>query len=164
MPSPSRIANMIRSDLEAARAAWLQDAPPQDRKAREESRFLCYTDSVGRFADFHALRHSCGSLLAATGAHPKVAQAIMRHSDINLTLSRYSHVYAGQEAGAVAALPDLDEAPVRQSAKATGTDSATAQAVQAAQDAPGCPRTGDHPMADRISDRAQGRAKRRRRG
>ena len=49
----------------------------------------------------------------------------MRHSDINLTMSRYSHVYAGQEAAAVAALPDLS-APVKQAAKATGTEDAVA--------------------------------------
>jgi len=59
---------------------------------------------AGRFVDFHALRHTTSSLLAASGAHAKVAQAIMRHSDINSTLARYT-VYNGQEAEAVAKLP-----------------------------------------------------------
>ena len=36
-------------------------------------------------ADFHTLRHTQGSLLAASGIHPKVAQTLMRHSDINHT-------------------------------------------------------------------------------
>lgn len=31
----------------------------------------------GRFADFHALRHTAGSLLAGAGVHPKIAQSIM---------------------------------------------------------------------------------------
>jgi integrase len=66
-----------------------------------------YIDATGKHADFHALRHTCGSLLAAAGVHPKVAQTILRHSDINMTLSRYSHVFAGQAAAAVAALPSL---------------------------------------------------------
>jgi integrase len=66
-----------------------------------------YIDATGKHADFHALRHTCGSLLAAAGVHPKVAQTILRHSDINMTLSRYSHVFAGQAAAAVAGLPDL---------------------------------------------------------
>jgi len=82
-----------------------------------------YTDEAGRYADFHSLRHTTGSLLAASGVHPKVAQSIMRHSDINLTMSRYSHVLRGQESQAIAGLPDLS-LPSRQSqqAKATGTD------------------------------------------
>jgi hypothetical protein len=85
-----------------------------------------YVDAAGRFADFHSLRHTCGSLLAASGCHPKVAQSIMRHCTIDLTMSRYTHVFAGQEADAVAALPDLDT-PAAGAAKATGTDDATAE-------------------------------------
>ncbi|HQL76018.1 MAG TPA: tyrosine-type recombinase/integrase, partial [Phycisphaerae bacterium] len=70
----------------------------------------------------HSSRHTTGSRLAAAGVHPKVAQAVMRHSDINLTMSRYTHVFRGQETDAVAALPDLGVAPAKQSARATGTD------------------------------------------
>jgi hypothetical protein len=82
-----------------------------------------YVDKAGQYADFHSLRRTTGSLLAASGVHPKVAQSIMRHSDINLTMSRYSHVLRGQESEAIAGLPDLS-LPSRQSqqAKATGTD------------------------------------------
>jgi len=36
-----------------------------------------------------------------------VAQSIMRHSDINLTMSIYTHTVRGQESEAVAKLPDL---------------------------------------------------------
>ena len=68
-----------------------------------------YVDESGRFADFHSLRYSTGSLLAASDAHPKVAQAIMRHSTVELTLRRYSHIYKGQESEAVAVLPDLSQ-------------------------------------------------------
>jgi integrase len=80
-----------------------------------------YTDDAGRYRDFHALRHTTGSWLAAKGVHPKVAQAIMRHSDINLTMSKYTHTLRGQEHEAVAMLPNLT-APDAQSQKATGTD------------------------------------------
>ena len=76
-------------------------------KADEADAGIPYVDSEGRHADFHALRHTTGSWLAANNVHPKVAQAIMRHSDINLSMSRYSHVMEGQEAEAVARLPDL---------------------------------------------------------
>jgi len=75
--------------------------------------------------DFHSLRHTCGSLLVASGVHPKVAQTIMRHSDINLTMSLYSHTYREQEADAVAKLPDLTP-PDDQRQRATGTYNATA--------------------------------------
>ena len=51
----------------------------------------------------------------------KAAQAIMRHSDINLTMGRYSHVLVEQAGDAVAALPDLS-LPATETASATGTD------------------------------------------
>ena len=58
-----------------------------------------------------------------SGVHPKVAQSLMRHSDINLTMSRYTHVLRGQESKAVEALPDLSlPSAGRQKQIATGTD------------------------------------------
>jgi hypothetical protein len=70
-------------------------------------------------------------LLAASGAHPKVVQSIMRHSDINMTMSRYTHIFSGQESDAVAGLPDLT-LPSKESQKAvaTGTDNKPIEAVQ----------------------------------
>ncbi len=79
-----------------------------------------YVDEAGRYADFHSLRHTTGSLLAASGVHPKVAQSIMRHSDINLTMSRYTHTLRGQEAEAIENLPDFSS-PGQHQQKATGT-------------------------------------------
>jgi len=77
----------------------------------------------GCYFDFHALRHQTSTLLAAGGVHPKVAQSIMRHSDINMTLSRYTHTLTGQEAKAVEAMPDLSTPSIRtQKAISTGTD------------------------------------------
>ena len=110
----------LRLDMAAELAAFLEATPGKDRvfavptgrlarmlRADLAAAGLPYVDAAGRYADFHSLRHTCGSLLAAAGAHPKVAQAILRHSDINMTLSRYSHVLAAQLAAAVAALPSL---------------------------------------------------------
>jgi len=126
-PGYDVVDKLLRPDLDDARQAWLGDAAtPLDREKREASSFLCYVDAAGRFADFHALRHTTGTLLAASGAHPKIAQSVMRHSSIELTMSRYTHVFAGQESAAVAALPDIVAAPTRQRARATGTDNATA--------------------------------------
>jgi len=85
---------------------------------------IAYIDDSGRYADFHSLRHTTGSLLAASGAHPKVAQAIMRHSTIDLTMSRYTHIFRGQESEAVERLPDLSlPSREKESAVKTGTDS-----------------------------------------
>jgi len=64
---------------------------------------------------------SISAYLAASGVHPKVAQAIMGHSDINLTMSRYTHTLRGQESEAVESLPDLS-LPSKQAQRATGTD------------------------------------------
>lgn len=94
-----RTSDMIKADLAATA---ISDADGVIIKAA-----IPYIDDAGRYADFHSLRHATGSLLAATGVHPKVAQSIMRHSNINLTMSRYTHTLAGQESQAIAGLPDL---------------------------------------------------------
>lgn len=62
-------------------------------------------DDAGWICYFHSLRHSTDTLLADSGCYPKVAQAIMRHSDINLTMSRYSHVLMGRQSEAVEKIP-----------------------------------------------------------
>jgi integrase len=41
---------------------------------------------------FHDLRHSCASLLLASGLHPKVVQERLGHSTIAVTMDVYSHV------------------------------------------------------------------------
>jgi len=107
-----RLAEAIKADLEAARDAWLQEAKTdKQRQEREETDFLVFKDSAGRFADFHGLRHTCGSLLAAGGVHPAVAMEILRHSDVRLTMNIYTHSYAGPVADAVNGLPDFAAKP-----------------------------------------------------
>ena len=70
---PEKTADMLKMDLKAAG--------------------IDYQDEAGRYFDFHALRGELGTLLSASGTHPKVAQSIMRHSDINLTMSLYTHSF-----------------------------------------------------------------------
>lgn len=41
---------------------------------------------------FHHLRHTSATLMLANGEHPKIVQARLGHSDISMTLNRYSHV------------------------------------------------------------------------
>ena len=49
-----KTAKMMRIDLAAARATWLDEGEPDERDSRMASNFLCYEDSQGRFADFHS--------------------------------------------------------------------------------------------------------------
>jgi integrase len=88
MPKSTHTAEMIRADLKSAG--------------------IPYRDDAGRYADFHALRHTFLTNLANSGVHPKTAQALARHSDINLTMSRYTHSLLEEQWEAVQRLPNLD--------------------------------------------------------
>ncbi len=99
--SKSNMARMFRKDLKAAK---IEIDPDRGEVV------------------FHSLRHTTASLLAASDIHPKEAQELMRHSDINLTMSRYTHTLRGQLAKAVSQLPDLNQKPKKEQQKATGTD------------------------------------------
>ncbi|MGW3813162.1 tyrosine-type recombinase/integrase [Streptomyces sp. NPDC005046] len=57
-------------------------------------------------------RHTCGTLLAFLKVHPKVAQAILRHSQISMTMDVYTHVVGSDERDAVALLAELLEDPL----------------------------------------------------
>jgi len=93
-----------------------------------------YRDGRGRVVDFHALRHTFGKSLQEAGVHPKVAQNLMRHSSIVLTMDVYTGPAALETQGeAVAALAALDSPaappesaaePLREATplRATGTD------------------------------------------
>ena len=103
MPSKDRVIDMLRADLKSAGIA--------------------YRDESDRVVDFHALRHTCGSWLAAAGVYPKVIQRLVRHSTITLTMDGYTHPFKGDEAQAVSKLPDLSS-PEEDAKTATGTDHA----------------------------------------
>ncbi|MDB5310263.1 MAG: hypothetical protein JWO38_4465 [Gemmataceae bacterium] len=57
-----------------------------------------------RYADFHALRHSYLSALAAAGVGVKELQDLARHSDPRLTLGIYTHARAESLGASVARL------------------------------------------------------------
>jgi integrase len=121
MPRGDAMVDMFRDDLAAARTAWIAAAgSQQERTERDSGTFLAYVDDAGRYADFHALRHTFISNLAAGGVHPKTAQRLARHSTITLTMDRYTHLRREDLAGALDTLPDLSS--TRQAAMMTGTD------------------------------------------
>jgi len=133
VPSGNRAAAMLRADLRRERARWIVEAAdPAARRERWRSSFLAVHDADGAVVDFHALRHTAGTLLGQTGAHPKTIQGLMRHSDINLTMGRYCHRVVGLEEAALAELPDFSAAPKKEdqagAVRATGTFDARASA------------------------------------
>ena len=81
---PRHAARMLRADLEAAGVHYVVD-----------------TGHGPEFADFHALRHSFVSHLAAAGVGAKGLQDLARHSDPRLTIGRYSHTSEARKAEAV---------------------------------------------------------------
>jgi len=85
------------------------------------------TDDRGRTLDIHALRHTFGTHLSASGVNPRTAQAAMRHGSIDLTMNSYTDPRLLDVKGAVDNLPaiplgggEAESAPAR--ARATGTD------------------------------------------
>ena len=40
---------------------------------------------------FHDLRHSAATILLTMGAHPKLVQELLGHSQISMTMDTYSH-------------------------------------------------------------------------
>jgi integrase len=56
---------------------------------------------------FHDLRHTCASLLIATGANPLEVAAQLGHKDARLVFQRYGHLYPGAAERAVQRLDAL---------------------------------------------------------
>ncbi len=72
---------------------------------------VAYCDQEGRYADFHAWRHSFISTLAKANVSVKLAQTLARHSDPKLTLNTYSHVTLADTSAALETLPSLMPLP-----------------------------------------------------
>src|ERR1019366_2886159 len=116
-------AEMIRTDLAEARRKWLQTFQDDRQRAEaERSDFLVYRDAAGRYADFHALRHSFITMVGKSGVSPREHQDLARHSTYALT-SKYSHSRLYDLAAAVHSLPiPTTGKPEAEALKATGTD------------------------------------------
>ncbi len=86
-----KTSKMMRLDLQAARQKWREESPDADRGRLETTDFLRDKDSRGRFADFHANRHTFITYLSRAGVSPKLTQTLARHSTIDLTMNVYNH-------------------------------------------------------------------------
>ncbi|MCC6680476.1 MAG: tyrosine-type recombinase/integrase [Phycisphaeraceae bacterium] len=79
---PKDLIRVFDRDLVAAglaRAEW-RDGKWKIHKADEDERTL----------DIHCLRHTFGTYLSRAGVSPRTAQAAMRHSKLDLTMSIYT--------------------------------------------------------------------------
>jgi len=68
---------------------------------------------------FHDLRHTYAALMVAAGAHPKLLQAQLGHTSINVTLNTYGHLFPDAFADVGDALDRLVQA-TRQGTTAAG--------------------------------------------
>ena len=128
MPAKWETADMIRSDLEAARAAWIAEGTiPEDRAKRAKSDFLAAVDSEGRRVDFHALRTTCGTWLEHAGVAPSIAKRVTGHASEQTLRRHYHRATLDQPRRAVEALPAVD-------LRATGTDDPRQQSRQLAHE------------------------------
>jgi integrase len=82
-----------------------------------------WKDSAGRRADVHALRHTFGTLLSHTGASPREAMELMRHTDLAMTMKTYTDPRIFNLSGAVERIP-LPPLAVPVVALVTGTEGA----------------------------------------
>ena len=61
-------------------------------------------DELDRVVHLHSLRHSFCSLLASQGVFPHILKKLARHSDIQTTMSYYTHVLHGDDVQAIDSL------------------------------------------------------------
>jgi len=101
---------MLHEDTAQSRQLWI------NRTGQKESNFLAVHNDQSK-RDFHSLRHTFATMPAASGVHLKTAQALLRHSKIDLTMSVYTHSLRDKETSAIDALPDFGKLPESQRQK-----------------------------------------------
>jgi len=72
---------------------------------RKEFLKVCELTKVSGLT-LHGLRHTCATLLLVQGAHPKLVQATLGHSQISLTMDTYSHVSTTMQAEAASLMDE----------------------------------------------------------
>ena len=77
---------------------------------------------AGRAQGLHSLRNSFATTQPNAGVETRIATALLRHSDINITRRPYTHAVLLTQASAIAALPELSPDKLdRERQRATGT-------------------------------------------
>jgi len=133
-----KTSEMMRVDLELARAAWVAEAATEgQRKERESSDFLAYLGEDGLYADFHSNRMRFVTELARSGVLPTQTKELARHADMRTTLNSYTRLGLADKRSGIDALPDAPrrsgEPPEAQEGRLTGTDGASTSGASADQ-------------------------------
>jgi len=155
IPTSDSLAAALLAWHDAEKARLGRAPKPEERVVHVGSRFrdsfksdlkaagIAEKDAAGLYFDFHALRHSFASWLAQKGAHPKVAQELLRHTDVRLTLKAYTHTTREQQLTALASLPKLENCAPNVTTDVTndvttgvgGSSQGEAEGVEACQEA-----------------------------
>jgi integrase len=80
--------------------------PVEPRNLARTFDLLCERSRVRRIR-LHDTRHTCASLLAAAGTHPRTIMAILGHSQIGVTMNVYTHVATEDQRAAVGLVAGL---------------------------------------------------------
>jgi Phage integrase family len=90
IPDLANSIRRLRDQQESAAGKVFRNGVPKAKTLRRdlEACGIPYLDEIGRRLDFHALRHTFGTLLNLWGITPRTAMELMRHSDI-LTMKTY---------------------------------------------------------------------------
>ena len=99
-----------RGESDNSAASELFNVPDDLSKVFERDRTVAdivKSDDRGRTVDVHALRHTFGTMLSKAGVSPRVAQAVMRHSSLELTMNVYTDPRLLDVQGAVESLPEF---------------------------------------------------------
>jgi len=113
---PRGLIRIFDRDLVAAGLAR-KVKDPKTGKTRTDK-----TDAQGRTLDVHSLRHTFATMLSKAGVAPRMAQELLRHSDIRLTMNTYTHLELVDVQGAVEALPGVSGPHTEgEGVRATGT-------------------------------------------
>jgi integrase len=87
----------------------LRSLPISEEAAHNRStrnRTPSYGIRLKELPEFHSLRHTFATTLAAKGVHPSTAQKMLGHSDIRMTLAIYTHATDGVQDAATVALQE----------------------------------------------------------
>ena len=102
------LRELITSDMDPMQRVFKGLLPRMPRFKKDlAAAGIDYVDAKGEFADFHALRHTFATHLAAQGTPLIHAKELMRHSSPQITAKIYTHAEHLPLAMAVLSLPSV---------------------------------------------------------
>lgn len=84
---------------------------------------IAHRDDRGLVVDVHSLRTTFGTWLSRSGVTPRIAQQLMRHSDIRLTMGVYTDPRLFDLQGAVESIPSVASSVAHPPVKSSATES-----------------------------------------